>query len=86
MLQPLGRKIVVELFNQEEMQDGIVIPDNAQDKSPVAKVIKLGTDPSGDLAIGDLVLLPKYGGIKIQGNKRDCQVFDEDSILGIATY
>lgn len=72
-------------------ESGIYLPDNAQEKNQEAVVLALGMggkDKDGNeiefsVAVGDIVLIPKYGGTEIEVDGETCIVMDESSILGV---
>jgi chaperonin GroES len=90
--RPLGDRVLVQPIEEKEVQrGGIIIPDTAKEKPQEAKVIAIGsgkTDDSGkklpfEVAVGDRVLISKYGGTEIKIDGVSYQVLREDDILGI---
>ena len=75
----------------EVKKGGIIIPDTAKEKPQQGKVIALGTgkvDDNGkavpfNVKVGDLVLMPKYGGTEVKIDDREFQIVREDDILGV---
>lgn len=78
-LQPLQNMVVVKPYNKEEVsKGGIVIPDTAKEKPQEGEVVAVGPGRIGkdgeretlDVAVGDIVYIPKFGGmpeVKIEG-------------------
>jgi chaperonin GroES len=90
--RPLGDRVLVQPIEEKEVQrGGIIIPDTAKEKPQEAKVIAIGsgkTDDNGkklpfEVAVGDRVLISKYGGTEIKIDGVSYQVLREDDILGI---
>ena len=91
-IQPLGDRVLVEpLKESEEMKGGIIIPDMAKEKPQQGKVIAIGTgklDDNGkkipfNVKVGDMVLMPKYGGTEVKLDDKKYQIMREEDILGI---
>ncbi|MGQ9663075.1 MAG: co-chaperone GroES [Kiritimatiellia bacterium] len=91
-IKPLGDRVLVEpLEEQEVKKGGIIIPDTAKERPQEGKVIAVGPgklDENGKLIpmtvkVGDLVLMPKYGGTEIKVEDKKYQIIREDEILGI---
>ena len=75
-LRPLGRAVLIEPKDPEEMSTTIVIPESARDRMQMAEqravVIEVGVEAWLDereprAAPGDLVLISKYAGTMAQG-------------------
>tara|TARA_A100001037_G_scaffold254217_1_gene239217 strand:+ start:168 stop:458 length:291 start_codon:yes stop_codon:yes gene_type:complete len=91
-IKPLGDRILVKIIEEEEqVRDGIIIPDSAKEKSQEAEVIALGSgkkDSDGnrqefDVSVGDKVLISKYGGTEVKLDGAAHQLLREDDILGV---
>tara|TARA_Y100001934_G_C12047955_1_gene629349 strand:- start:339 stop:629 length:291 start_codon:yes stop_codon:yes gene_type:complete len=91
-IKPLGDRILVKILEEEEqVRDGIIIPDSAKEKSQEAEIIALGSgkkDSDGsrqefDVSVGDKVLISKYGGTEVKLDGASHQLLREDDILGI---
>ena len=91
-IKPLGDRILVKILeDDEQVKDGIIIPDSAKEKSQEAEVVALGTgkkDSDGnaqefDVNVGDKVLISKYGGTDVKLDGQTHQLLREDDILGI---
>ena len=91
-VRPLGDRVLVEPKKENEVsKGGIIIPDSAKEKPMQGKVIAVGTgkrDEDGKLIpftvkVGDLILMPKYGGTEIKIDDKEYQIMREEDILGI---
>ena len=90
-IRPLGERVLIEpLEAKEQLKGGIYIPDTAKEKPMEGKVIALGIkrDEDGkeikfDVKVGDIVLLPKYGGTEVKIDGKEYQLVREDDLLCI---
>ena len=90
-IQPLGPRVLVEpIEEKEQIKGGIFIPDAAKEKPTEGKVIAIGKkrDDNGkelafDVAVGDTVLMPKYGGTEVKIGDKAYQIVPEEDLLGI---
>jgi chaperonin GroES len=91
-IKPLGERVLVEPLKEgETLKGGIIIPDTAKEKPQEGTVIALGTgkiDDNGNVIafnvkVGDLVLMPKYGGTEVKAGGKEYQIMREDDILAI---
>lgn len=89
-VQPLGDRILVEhIEEKEQVKGGIIIPDAAKEKSQEAIVVALGTgkkDDNGNItefhvAVGDRVLISKYGGTEVKVDGKTYMLLRSDDIL-----
>ena len=75
----------------EQVRDGIIIPDSAKEKPQEAEVIALGTGAKDsdvkavpfNVKVGDRVLTSKYGGSEVKIDGETYLLVREDDILGI---
>lgn len=91
-IRPVGDRILIQhVEDKEQMRGGIVIPDSAKEKPQEAKVIALGAGPrlkdgtlgTFEVAVGDKVLVNKYGGSEVKLDEQKYTLVREDDILGI---
>jgi len=91
-LAPLADRVLVRRGVVEvKTAGGIILPDTDKVKNNEAEVVAVGPghkDVSGNLhtpnvAVGDTVLLPEYGGTKVKVNDEELFLFREDDILGV---
>lgn len=88
---PLLDRVLVERFvPQTTTKGGIVLPEKAQNKVPTGTVIATGPgrmNEKGELVptmvqTGDKVLLPEYGGTKVEIEDKEYYIFRDSEILG----
>ncbi len=93
-IKPLGERILVKRHQEkEQIKDGIIIPDNAKERSQEGVVIALGTGAKNDkgetlpfnVKVGDRVLLPQYGGTEVKIAGQEHLIVKEEDILGIVS-
>ena len=84
--KPLGKRILVER-NEEATTTatGIIIPDNAKEKSVTGKVLAIGDkiESKGLINVGDVVLYGKYAGTEVTVGGKDLLVLTDADIMGI---
>ena len=91
-VRPLYDRVLLRrLDGAEEAHGGILIPDTAKEKPVGAEVVAIGPgkriDDGGvasmSVAVGDTVLVGKYGGTEIRLDDDDYLIVREDEVLGI---
>ncbi len=91
-VKPLGDRVLVRgVEEDEQVRDGIIIPDSAKEKSQEAEVIALGTgrkDEDGkvipfEVKVGDRVIVSQYGGTSVKIDGVEYTVLREDDIIAI---
>lgn len=89
-IQPLGDRVLVKpVETEEEVKGGIIIPDSAKEKPTSAEVIALGNGKKDgethefSVAVGDKVIISKYGGTSVKYDDVEYTILREDDILGI---
>ena len=91
-IQPLGDRILVKHLDQEEKSPGgIILPDAAQEKPQVGKVVAVGkgrlledgTLKALEVKVGDTVLFAKYSGSEIEHEDKEFLILREDDILAV---
>jgi len=91
-LEPLGDRILVEREQSEETTPGgIVLPDNARDKSKRGKVLTVGPGKLNKdgrrmpptVKPGDRVLFGGYSGEEIKVDGQEVLLIREDDILAV---
>jgi len=89
--RPLFDRILVQrVVAETTTKGGIMLPDKSVGKMLQATVVAVGDgalDKKGrpippSVAVGDEVLLPEYGGTKIEVNNEEFHVFRESELLG----
>lgn len=87
----LDRVLIKKADAVTKTASGLVIPEKAQSKVIKGQVVAVGTGaraPDGRilaplLAVGDKVLLPEYGGTRVQldGDEGEYQIYREADII-----
>lgn len=92
MLRPIGDKVVVEVFEEEEKTaGGIYLPDTAKKKPQEGRVVAVGpgrvlqdgTRAPMSVKVGDRVIFSKYGGNEVEVDGKEYVILDEDQIYAI---
>ncbi len=92
MLKPIGDKVVVEVFEEEEKTSGgIFLPDTAKKKPQEGRVVAVGpgrvlqdgTRAPMSVKVGDRVIFSKYGGNEVEVDGKEYTILDEDQIYAI---
>lgn len=83
-IKPLGERIVVKPYKQEEKTEGgIYLPETAsKDRPQRGEVIAVGPDFKG-VKKGDVVVFAKYGGTEVKLNEEEYLVLGEDDVLAV---
>jgi chaperonin GroES len=91
-IRPLYDRVVVKrIEQQEQMQGGLYIPDNAKEKPQEGEVVSVGKGKrledgkvvALDVQVGDRILFGKYSGSDIKLDGEEYLIMREDEILGI---
>jgi chaperonin GroES len=89
--KPLFDRVLVERFAAEtKTKSGIMLPEKAIGKVLDAKVVAVGPGARNDegktiapsVKTGDRVLLPEYGGTKVEIENKEYFLFRDTDILG----
>ena len=83
-LQPINQNVLLELSEDKSVQktaSGIIIPDSAQEKQEVAKVVAMSNIENAEIAPGDEVLYKKYAGTEIDFNGKKYLLLQYAEIL-----
>jgi chaperonin GroES len=90
-ITPLNDRVIVEPLEEKvkTTPGGIVIPESAQEKPQLAKVVAVGPGKMGDdneripleVKIGDHIFHSKYGGTMIKYEGKEYIILREDDIL-----
>ena len=84
-LEPLGERVLIKILQQaSQTQSGIYLPESAKEKPQEGEVVALGPEIDEDdvpLAIGDIVMYPKYTGTEIKIDGDDHLIMDAGDIL-----
>lgn len=91
-VKPLGDRVIVQPLEETEVKKGgIIIPDSAKEKPQEGTVVAIGTGKTNEngtkneftVAVGNKVLISKYGGTEIKIDGEPYLILREDDILGI---
>jgi len=91
-LRPLGNRVLVQRFEQEEaLKGGIILPDSAKKKQELALVIAVGSGKTTSegktlpmpVKNGDKVLMDKYSGQEVTVENEEYVVLRSDDIIAI---
>jgi chaperonin GroES len=93
-IRPLHDRVLIKrIEEQQTLKGGIIIPDNAKEKSHEGEVLAVGTGKTLDngsvtpleVKKGDRILFGKYSGAEIKLEGQDYLILREDEIIGILT-
>jgi len=80
-IHPLADRIVLEQLQQEEQtKSGIILPDSAQEKPKMAKVLAVGAEVK-EVKEGDVVLYKSYGPDDVKVDGQEYMIAKEEDIL-----
>ena len=92
-IKPLNDRVIVEPLEEKAKTTpgGIVLPESAQEKPQLAKVVAVGPGRIGDdneripleVKIGDQIFHSKYGGTQIKYEGKEYVILREDDILAL---
>ncbi len=82
-IQPLDDRVVLEQLEQEERtKSGIILPDSAQEKPKMAKVLAVGKAVK-EVKEGDVVLYKSYGPDDVKVDNKEYMIAKEEDILAV---
>lgn len=82
-IQPLADRIVLEQLEQEEKtKSGFILPEGAQEKPKMAKVLAVG-EKVEEVKKGDIVLYKSYGPDDVKIDNKEYMIAKEEDILAI---
>lgn len=93
-LKPLGNRVLVEHVDAPEKVGRLYIPEAAKETPTEAIVVALGTGRARDtstktrylpfeVAVGDRVLVSKYGGTTVKHNDKEYKILSQDDIIAV---
>ena len=83
-LQPLGARVLVKITPEETTtKSGLVLPDTAAKEKPQrGEVVAIGDDEEMiNVAVGDVVMFPKYTGTEFKIDDEDYLVLESADLL-----
>lgn len=83
-IEPLGARVLIRPREKEtETASGIILPETAKEKPQQGTIEAVGDEEEmvTGLAVGDLVLFPKYTGTEIELDGVTYLIMEESDIL-----
>ena len=81
--QPLGKRVLIERVEEATTTaSGIIIPDNAKEKTLNGKVIAVSKDVE-DIVVNDTVIFGKYTGSELTLDGKEYLIMEDKDILGV---
>tara|TARA_B100000614_G_scaffold262312_1_gene295214 strand:+ start:2606 stop:2875 length:270 start_codon:yes stop_codon:yes gene_type:complete len=84
-VKPLGDRILVKMEKEEEKtKGGLFIPETAQEKTQIGKVVAVGTDDD-EITVkkGDRVMFDKYAGTTVKIGEDDHLILTMSDVLAV---
>lgn len=84
-IKPLADRVLVEVsVSEEKTSSGLFIPQTAQEKMQIAKVVAVGTDKDAiNVKVGDKVMYDKYSGTTVKDGSKEYLILSISDILAI---
>jgi chaperonin GroES len=91
-LKPLSDRLVVEVTEQSDSTgSGLFLPETAREESLQGKVVAAGPGVrkedgeriAMDIAVGDIVMYPRYVGAPVKVQGKEYLIFKEKDLLAI---
>lgn len=82
-VQPLADRIVAEPMEaSEKTESGFYLPQDAQEKPQMAKVVEVGKDVQ-EIKKDDTVIHPKFGTTEVTVDGNEYMIMKEEDVLGV---
>ena len=82
-LQPLADRIVAKPVEPEtKTASGILLPDQAKEKTQVAKVLAVGKDVK-EVKVGDTIIHGKYSSNEVKVESKEYVILKEEDVLAV---
>jgi len=82
-LQPLGDRIVAKPVEPEAASPaGILLPDQAKEKTTVAQVLAVGKDVK-EVKVGDKIVHSEYGPNRFKQGSEELLIVKEEDVLAV---
>jgi chaperonin GroES len=87
-VQPFGSRVLIKHIDPEnETIGGIHIPETSRGTQPhnneaVVLVLGSGKDVEFVCQVGDIVIVPEYGGVKLTIEEEDYTIIEQDQLIG----
>ncbi len=84
-VKPLGDRILIQMEKEEETtRGGIIIPETAQEKTQVGKVVAVGDDDEEiTVKAGQRVMYDKYAGTTVKIDGEDHLILSMSDVLAV---
>ena len=80
-LKPLGDRVVAQVEEAaSKTASGLYLPDNAKEKSKVAKVVAIGTHVQ-DVKVGDKIVYKEYSTTEVKVGGTEYIIVKEEDVL-----
>jgi len=84
-IKPLSDKVVAEQLEAEiKTASGIYLPDKAQEKPKLARVVAVG-EKVKQVKVGDQIIYEEYSGTNVKLDGKEYVIVKEEKVLGIVT-
>jgi len=84
-IKPLSDKVVAEQLEAEiKTASGIYLPDKAQEKPKLARVVAIG-EKVKQVKVGDQIIYEEYSGTNVKLDGKEYVIVKEEKVLGIVT-
>jgi len=82
-IKPLADKVVAEQLEAEiKTASGIYLPDKAQEKPKLARVVAVG-EKVKQVKVGDQIIYEEYSGTNVKLEGKEYVIVKEEKVLGI---
>lgn len=82
-IQPLGKRVLIKLVPKKDKTDtGIILPDSQVQEIPKGTILKLGSECTSNLKVGDEVEWEMTsGGYNVKHDDQDCIILHEGAFI-----
>ncbi len=81
-VKPLGKRVILKEIKAEEVTKSGIVLAGKKEESQMAEVLEVSEEISA-LAVGDRVYYKKYSGTKVEFQKEELIIIDEEDILAV---
>ncbi len=81
-VKPLGKRVILKEIKAEEMTKSGIVLAGKKEESQMAEVLSISEEIS-TLVVGDRVYYKKYSGTKVECEKEELIIIDEEDILAV---
>lgn len=83
MIKALNERVVIREDKAQDKINGILLPDNAKQKSYRGEVISVGAYVQSDVKVGNKVAYDKYSSSTIIVNNEELVVVKDENLIGV---